>query len=224
MFILKKDTNLEYKRLHPMNQPLPATALNEILTGNIVHFPGKRNDTLDPIEDLMVKILRDNDYESFQSLFKKMYSPLCVFCFKFVGIREVCEELVSDVFYNIWKNRARLEVSSPKAYLFTAVRNRGFDYLRKFKRNILCDLQEATHVSSGACDGENMIIQEELQQLLDGSIARLPKQCRLIFELSRDQGMKYREIALMLNISIKTVETQMGRALKHLRESLSNVQ
>lgn len=168
----------------------------------------------------MFRILREDDYAAFQILFKKMYAPLCQFCVKFVQVREVAEELVSDVFFTIWKNRHRIIVASPKAYLFTAVRNRGYDHLRKVKRSVWCDLEEANHVAAEAADSQEMMIHHELSGRIDRSIAGLPRQCRLIFEMSRDHGLKYREIATMLNISVKTVETQMGRALKHLRQSL----
>jgi RNA polymerase sigma-70 factor (ECF subfamily) len=209
-----------------MSISLPASNYSSESFGNSHEFPGIINgqrvltgDHTD-IEELMYKILREGDYAAFQQLFKKMYGPLCQFCVKFVHVKEVAEELVSDVFYNIWKNRQRIIVTSPKAYLFTAVRNRGFDHLRKVKKSVWCDLEEATHIPADSTDSQDILVHYELNKSLEQSIASLPKQCRLIFELSRDHGMKYKEIASMLNISIKTVETQMGRALKHLRQSL----
>lgn len=181
-------------------------------------FPGTSTANTD-IDTLFAQIIDHNDYAAFQSLFLKMYSPLCQFCVKFVGVNEVAEELVSDVFYTIWKNRDRIIVASPKAYLFTAVRNRGYDYLRKIKKSVWCDLDRASEVTD-TTDSEDRLIGKELSEQIDLAITNLPKQCRLIFELSRDHGMKYKEIASMLNIGIKTVETQIGRALKHLRKSL----
>jgi RNA polymerase sigma-70 factor (family 1) len=182
-------------------------------------FPGNSRHSAD-LETLFFKVTRDDDYTAFETLFRKMYAPLCHFCYKFVNTYEVAEELVSDVFYTIWKNRKELTVSSPGAYLFTAVRNRSYDHLRKVKKSILCDLENASHVPSEVSDSQLQMIESELTQQIDSSIARLPKQCRHIFELSRDYGMKYKDIAATLNISIKTVETQMGRALKHLRKAL----
>jgi RNA polymerase sigma-70 factor (ECF subfamily) len=168
----------------------------------------------------MLQVLQQDDYKAFHELFVRMYDPLCQFCFRFVAVREVAEELVSDVFFTIWKNRGRIEMTSPKSYLFTAVRNRGFDYLRKVKKSVLCGLEAASHVPGDYSDCQELLIENELSQSIERSIARLPRQCKLIFELSREQGLKYKEIAAQLNISIKTVETQMGRALKHLRQSL----
>jgi RNA polymerase sigma-70 factor (family 1) len=198
-----------------MNQPLPIVPFRAS-----ENFPGIYRNTETQTDYLMMRVLHENDYHAFEQLFKNMYAPLCRFCTQFVLVKEVAEELVSDVFYTIWKKRAQLIVTSPKAYLFAAVRNRGYDYRRKVKRSAWCDLREATDTPANEIGGQDILIQQEMNDQLEKSVAKLPKQCRLIFELSRDQGLKYREIATSLNLSIKTVETQMGRALKQLRQSL----
>jgi RNA polymerase sigma-70 factor (family 1) len=206
-----------------MNYPLQSIQFlikDEISSSD---FPGIAQESVDELEGLMCRILQDNDYNAFQVLFNRMYAPLCQFCLKFVHVKEVAEELVSDVFYNVWKNRRQLTIpSSPKAYLFTAVRNRGVDYLRKVKSAVWCNLENASHVASDITSIQDQLISQELNAQLERCVAGLPMQCRLIFELSRKQNMKYREIALMLSISIKTVETQMGRALKQLRQALTH--
>jgi RNA polymerase sigma-70 factor (family 1) len=182
----------------------------------VTEFPGISDS--EGLQFLMNRVLEGDDYNAFERLFHKMYTPLCSFCERIVLIREVAEELVSDVFYTIWKNRARIKVASPKSYLYTAVRNRGFDYLRGVHRMSWCELEHAANVPS-----ENHTLQEalehaELEWHISQGIGMLPKQCKLIFELSRDEGLKYREIAQELSISVKTVEAQMGRALKRLRQ------
>jgi RNA polymerase sigma-70 factor (family 1) len=204
-----------------MAQHLPASDFSAGNTlGNGTEFPGitRRNDV--DVEVLIMKVIEQDDYVAFQVLFKKMFSPLCQFCIKFVKSREVAEEVVSDVFYSIWKNRNRLMVSSPKAYLYTSVRNKGLDHLRKIKKMVHCDLDKATHLVAEGADGQETLVLNELTLVMDQSIAKLPKQCKRIYEMSRDEGLKYREIASILQVSVKTVETQMGRALKHLRNSL----
>ncbi len=204
-----------------MPQPLPNQDISTTIAfGNGTEFPGipRKNDT--EVEVLIMRVIEQDDYVAFQVLFKRMFSPLCQFCIKFVKSREVAEEVVSDVFYSIWKNRNRLMVSSPKAYLYTSVRNKGLDHLRKIKKMVHCDLDSATHLIADSADGQEMLVLSELASVLDKSIAKLPKQCRRIYEMSRDEGLKYREIASILQVSVKTVETQMGRALKHLRGSL----
>lgn len=183
-------------------------------------FPGIVTRSEIDIESLILRVIEHDDYYAFELLFKKMYNPLCQFCIKFVKSPEVAEELVSDVFFSIWKNRNRLIISSPKAYLFTSVRNKAFDHLRKVKKQVHCDIENATHLPADTANSQDILVLRELTASMEQSIARLPKQCRLIYELSRDQGLKYKEIATILQVSVKTVETQMGRALKHLRNSM----
>lgn len=189
---------------------------------NNKEFPGRKPKD-DLIDSLFHRVISENDYHAFELLFTRMYSPLCQFCLKFVLVKEVAEELVSDVFFSIWKNRHVLLVTTPRPYLFTSVRNRSFDYLRKTKRSVMCDLENASDVPTTLADSQDRLVEMELSRHIDHSISDLPKQCKLIFELSRDQGMRYKEIAAALNISVKTVETQMGRALKHLRKTLPAV-
>jgi RNA polymerase sigma-70 factor (ECF subfamily) len=198
-----------------------STSLIKIESGkNASSVPGKYSNQSD-IDTLFFRVVDENDYEAFQTLFTKMYSPLCQFCVKFVQVNEVAEELVSDVFYTIWKNRSQIIVSTPRAYLFTAVKNRGFDHLRRIKKSLWVDIEKASEITDNH-NSEDHLIGIELAEQIDRAVAALPKQCRLIFELSRDHGMKYKEIASTLNIGVKTVETQIGRALKHLRNSLPN--
>jgi RNA polymerase sigma-70 factor (ECF subfamily) len=178
-------------------------------------FPGILGDNT--VDELMDRILGTDDYSAFELLFHKMYSPLCHYCGRIVLVPEVAEELVSDVFYSIWKNRRRIHVLSPKSYLYTAVRNRGFDYLRRVNRISWCDLQFAAHLPSENYTLQDALEHAELKTQISQGIGMLPRQCKIIFELSRDEGMKYREIAEELCISVKTVEAQMGRALKRLR-------
>jgi len=204
-----------------MPKPLPVHDISTTNAfGSATEFPGipRRNAT--EVEVLIMRVIEQDDYLAFQVLFKRMFSPLCQFCIKFVKSPEVAEEVVSDVFYSIWKNRKRLMVSSPKAYLYTSVRNKGLDHLRKIKKMVHCDLDSATHLIADSADGQEMLVLSELASVMENSIAKLPKQCRRIYEMSRDEGLKYREIASILQVSVKTVETQMGRALKHLRSSL----
>ena len=185
----------------------------------VMVFPGIS--TSGSWEHLLDRVIRDNDPCAFESLFNMMYRPLCRFCLRIVRVREVAEEVVSDVFHTIWQNRDRIEVTSHRSYLYTAVRNRGLDYLRSLSRMTpFCDLQMASHVAVDLPDSHELITREELDALIRKSIAALPDQRQLIFRMSREDGLKYREIAQRLNISVKTVETQMGRALRHLNQSV----
>jgi RNA polymerase sigma-70 factor (ECF subfamily) len=176
------------------------------------------------IDSLMTQVLNKEDYHAFEKLFHLSYHPLLSFCLKLVPSHGVAEELVSEVFVKIWKNRRRIVIaSSGKSYLFTSVRNMAFDYMRKEKKSVWADLSEAKSYPSELCNPHQLSELEELQLRIEHAISKLPKKCRLIFQLSRDEGMKYNEIADMLKLSPKTIETQMGRALKALRLSLGDI-
>ena len=178
--------------------------------------------TKDRIDYLFSKVLKDDDYQAFEQLFHVGFNPLRSFCKKLVHVNEVAEELVSEVFFKIWNNRKAIVIaSSPKSYLYTAVRNISFDHLRKEKRHILTNLDDVLTVPCDYFDPQKRSEFAELQEKVDRAIAKLPRQCKLVFQMSRDQGLRYSEIAEKLNLSVKTIETQMGRALKSLRKSLA---
>ncbi len=175
------------------------------------------------IDFLLSRVLLHDDYVAFEKLFLHHYNPLRNFCKRLVRINEVAEELVSGFFLKIWCNRKQIIISSSgKSYLYTAIRNLSFDYLRKEKRASWTSLEEAATVRCNSFDPSILAEFEEFQQQVDVAVARLPKQCRLVFQMSRYHGMKYNEIAESLQLSVKTIETQMGRALKSLRLSLKD--
>ncbi len=175
----------------------------------------------DRVDFLFAKFLRDDDYKAFEQLFLVSYNPLRSFCKKIVHINEVAEELVSEVFFKIWNNRKAIVItSSPKSYLYAAVHNISLDHLRKEKRYVLTNLENAVAIPSNFLDPQKGCEYNELQVKIESAVAKLPRQCKQIFQLSREQGLRYNEIAEKLQLSVKTIETQMGRALKSLRKSL----
>jgi RNA polymerase sigma-70 factor (ECF subfamily) len=175
------------------------------------------------IDHLLTRVLEHDDYIAFEKLFIFNYNPLRNFCKKIVRINEVAEELVSEVFLKIWSNRKHIVISSsPKSYLYTAVRNISFDHLRKEKHSVLAGLEEAAMVPCDSSDPHRWSEYQELQGRIEKAVDSLPRQCKLVFRMSRDHGMKYNEIAEELQLSVKTIETQMGRALKSLRVTLKS--
>lgn len=171
---------------------------------------------------LFEKVVNENSYRDFETIYKHYYDYLCHYAWKFVGEKELAEEVVSEVFYKLWKNKKKIKVkTSFRSYLFIAVRNQSFDYLRKTRKVNYIDDTEA--IRSKNVDHHSPLeetIFNEIYHNLEKAIENLPQQCRLIFRMSRDEGLRYKEIANQLNISIKTVETQMGRALKKLRKAI----
>ncbi len=174
-------------------------------------------------ETLFSTAFEQGNYEAFKQVFKKFYNPLCHHAYKYVHSREVAEEIVSDVFMKIWKNRLEIEIhTSYESYLYRCVRNLSLDFLKSKQHNQNCldqDIETAYHVAD-FYNPEQSMIYEEFYSKVQSAIEALPPQCRLIFKMSRDDGYTYQEIANNLGLSIKTIETQVGRALKILRGKL----
>jgi len=159
---------------------------------------------------------------SFETLFRAHHDALCGFAYRYVQSREVAEDVVQEVFLYLWEHWNPTAVEAyTKAYLFTAVRNAALSHLRhqsvvRRSESQTIELFSRFHPTA---DGEFRAA--ELALALERAIARLPERCRLVFTLSREQGLTYNEIAAALEISVKTVEMQMGRAYKALRKSLA---
>lgn len=171
----------------------------------------------------LLKRIKEGDEPSFERLFHALYPRLCAYANKFLNDLDEAEEIVQQVFVTIWKNRALLDESlSSTGYLYTAVRNNCFTQLEHLRvqdkyANLLFNVYQSSpnHVNQ-----DEQLIATELERDFQKALATLPEQCRTIFTLSRIDGLKYREIAVRLNISVKTVETQMSRALHKMRLQL----
>jgi RNA polymerase sigma-70 factor (ECF subfamily) len=168
--------------------------------------------------DIIPQIAQGNK-SAFESLFRNHYASLCGYAVKYVWELEQAEEIVQDLFYNIWNKRNDLYISSSiESYLFRAVRNACLNYLKrkKIRENYASSIQEAHNVGQVDDPVETL----ELQKKIDESVDAMPPERKKIFLMSRNEGLKYKEIADQLGISVKTVEAQMGKALKFLREEL----
>jgi RNA polymerase sigma-70 factor, ECF subfamily len=174
--------------------------------------------------DALFKKVVTGDYKAFEEIFHHLYNSLCNYALKYVKDTTIAEEVVSDVFFKLWKNKSQINIlSSFQHYIFRAVKNQSLDYLKN-KNNQNLSIHEINFYvyDSYAESPEEEMSNQELDNKIERAIQTLPQQCKNIFVMSREQGLKYREIAEKLNISIKTVETQMGRALKALRSFLKN--
>ena len=175
------------------------------------------------IEVLFQQVADQDCTFSFEEIFRRMFKPLCALANGLVKNNQVAEEIVDDVFCSLWRNRKKILINvSFQSYLLTSVRNKSFDYLRKMKSEKSAVIIEFAY--GMACSqymAHEKLAYEELSNNLETAILKLPKQCRLIFLMSREDELKYKEISKILNISVKTVDTQMGRALKHLRKAVS---
>jgi RNA polymerase sigma-70 factor (ECF subfamily) len=181
--------------------------------------------------------IRQGDRVAFQELFYAHYQPLCAYACSYVHSFEVAEDLIQEVFLDLWKRRsAWYPDHSLKAFLYGAVRNQALNYRRQLLTRRRAQASIERESISSADDPEKMLDDVELaldndELALDDdelalaarrAIIELPEHRRHIFMLSREENLSYAEIASTLGISVKTVETQMARALRHLRSRLSS--
>ena len=155
-------------------------------------------------------------------LFRSHFAGLCFFAQKYVKDFETAKEIVQDAFLSLWEKRETIDMNRPvKSYLTMVIHNKCTNYLRdnrKFDPFIL-NIENLLEVPE--YDGADILVEEELKQKIDASILELPEKCREIFVLNRYENLKYQEIADILQISVKTVETQMSKALQHMRVRLA---
>jgi RNA polymerase sigma-70 factor (ECF subfamily) len=172
-----------------------------------------------PAESTLLARLRAGDRAAFEQIFREHFDGLAGFAYRLTRSRAIAEELVQDLFLEIWLRRDRLVITETlRTYLFRAARNRAFNHLRRNKLERLWRLRQPQLPEAEVVENEDST--DELAAAIRVAIASLPDRCREIFLLSREQNMTYAEIAKVLGLSIKTVETQMGRALKALRTRL----
>ena len=140
--------------------------------------------------------------------------------------KEAAEEIVSDVFVKCWEARKGLaEIVNPETYLFVCVKNQSLNYVKKYSNIHLVQIESSDKVEFvNTYDPEKELERKELHFLLDQAIAKLPQQACIVFKLIKEDGMKYKEVAEILNISPRTVQTQLFRAIKKLSVILSDQQ
>ena len=169
-----------------------------------------------------MKIACDNDHKSFEQFFLIYNTRLIKFCELYVNKKEIAEEIVADVFVNFWNQRMKmLGVENLETYIFISVKNRSLNHLRKNAAVQLVQIEDSHSEIVAYSNPEAEIERKELFFKLDQAIDTLPQQCKIIFQLVKEDGMKYKEVAEILNISHKTVQTQILRAMKKLSVEMS---
>lgn len=171
----------------------------------------------------IVDALHTSNDKVFEQVFRYYYQHLCNYAVGILNELDEAEEVVQQMFLNVWEKRAEIEItSSLKSYLYRAVHNACLNKIKQQKvRKLYADEQiqitEPVYEHSGEA-----LLKTELEKQIHKAINTLPEQCRLVFKLSRFEEMKYAEIAIHLGISIKTVENHMGKALKIMRVQLKD--
>lgn len=175
---------------------------------------------LDTIADQLAR----KDEAAFEQVFKQYYKNLHAYAYTILKDEDLAEEMVQQVFFKLWDRADTLSLSaSLQAYLYKAVYHESLNHLKHLKvrsehqMRIVHSLRQEPENAAQTLQGK------EMESRIRKALNELPEQCRTIFQMSRFEELKYKEIAERLNISIKTVENQMGKALKLLRGSLSDL-
>lgn len=171
---------------------------------------------------LWIKKIKKGDRKTFEKLFLRFYEPLCQFSWQFTRSRHVSEELVQEVFLAVWKSRETLDPQRDiKSYLYQSVRNKALNHIKHEQLAEEYNREIEWLAPAPVTQKHHYDEQSEFEEAAKKAIENLPDRARQIYKLSRKDGLTYREISNVMDISVKTVESQMSRALKILRKSLS---
>lgn len=171
-------------------------------------------------DEKLVENFKDGDAKAFEELFHCYYGYLCAYAYKIVQDSANAEEIVQEFFVRLWEKREQLSINtSVKNYFFRSVKNLCINAIQheKIKSKYAQKVISETDISFSI---EDNFIETELSEKINLSIQSLPEKRQEIFRMNREEGLKYREIAEKLNVSVKTVETQMSLAIKTLRKML----
>jgi len=176
-----------------------------------------------PFTDFYIqRKIQGGDIREFERLFANYYEPLVRHAAKIVKDFDTAEDLVQEFFYNFWKNRETISLKlSLNAYLYQAIRNNALHYLEHIAVTQSYADQLKSNYQHVTPAGEQQEVElEELSKVIYATLQQMPERCSTIFRMNRFEGKKYKEIADILSISIKTVEADMGKALQLFRKSL----
>ena len=166
--------------------------------------------------------LHSGDQATFEAVFRAYYPRLVVLVRAYVRSKETAEDLVQQLFLKLWRLHHTLEISeSLNSYLFRAARNIAFNHLRHTRVERLGQDRMAAAPLRLVAGADELVSEHDLARAIDQAVEELPERCRLVFTLSRREGLSHREIAEALGISQKTVETQIHRAFEALRHKLA---
>lgn len=180
--------------------------------------------------DNIIEGIYIGDEATYIFLFREYYVSLCSYSRRYVGRKDIAEEIVSETFLKMWENRSSLKITtSIKAYLFQAVCNNSLNFLRKLKSEIhFEDFFQATESENIAFESsfeeieERSLIIENMDQKIEDAVSQLPEQQQKVFRLKRYEGKKTKEIAEVMGLSVKTIEMHLSKATLNLRRNLKD--
>ena len=174
-------------------------------------------------ENTIIQKIQAGDKSAYEELFRSLYSHLCNFAFQFLKEQAASEEVVQEMFFKLWEKREELNInSSIKSYLFSSVRNHCLNQIKHLEIRNSYKIHNEQQIQHSEQQEYDVAVEHELQEKIEIAIQSLPPERQKIFKLSRFEGKKYREIAEELSLSVKTVEAQMSKALKFMREELKD--
>ena len=176
------------------------------------------------LNDFVVfKKIKEGDISTYEKVFRQYYTQLCIYASGITGCKDTSEEIVQDVFYNIWKDREKIQIlRSVKNYLYGAVKNHSLRYREhlmvqeRYQEHILSDNNPETDPSP-----QELLEYKELENVVTNILNKQPERRRQIFFMHRTDGKKYTEIADFFSISVKTVEAEMTKAYRALRQEIT---
>ena len=175
---------------------------------------------MDLIEDGLLHSIKIDDEISFEQIYRKYWSKLYIYAFNVLQERELCEDIIQEVFIDLWAKRHDVQISNIYSYLHQSVKYQIFNHFResKYKKQLLMrfDLMNTQYKIDESYE------QKELKAQIKDVISKLPDQRRIIFEMSRYEGFSNKEISEKLNISLQTVKNQISKSLAFIRVSLKN--
>lgn len=174
------------------------------------------------IQALIEQVAVLNDCQAFEELFHLYYKKLLRFAYAIVKDRQLSEEVVSDVFVNIWRNRMRLlEIDNLNSYLYISTKNLAIRSTTIKGRHINFPIDEVEiEPHTSVKTPEDIFLNNEMMERYEAAIIALPPKCQTIYRLAKQDGLKYKEIADILNVSVKTIDAQLSIAIKKITESV----
>lgn len=173
-------------------------------------------------ERCWIELIQDGDERAFELLFKEYYKPLTRFAWRYVKCKAIAEGLVQDIYSDIWENREKLDLEgSIRPYLYKVVRNHSLNYLKHKEVQRKYDPQWMAQKEVPMVVYRDKKREKQIQEAIEQAIEELPERSKMTYKLHRHDGLTYQEIADVMDVSVKTVESQMTRTLKLLRERLA---
>jgi RNA polymerase sigma-70 factor (ECF subfamily) len=171
---------------------------------------------------LIFKKIKDGDINAFEQIFRRYYMPLYIYSFGITGRKDAAEETVQELFYVLWRDREHLDIMrSLKSYLYGAVRNQSLQYCEhrnvqeRHRKKRMGEKNETAEATA-----QEQLEYQELQDIINKTLKKLPERRLCIFRMHRMEGRKYKEIAELLSVSVKTVEAEMTKAYRTLRQEI----